>query len=97
MPSFQLTVKALEDLKEIARCSQKAWGVAQRNLYLKQFDDTFNLIAESPEIGKACDYIKLGYRKFPHSSHLIFYRIPSVEKIEIVRILHKSMDIESKF
>ncbi|MCG8434648.1 MAG: type II toxin-antitoxin system RelE/ParE family toxin, partial [Gammaproteobacteria bacterium] len=32
------------------------------------------LLAENPDIGKACDEIRDGYRKFPQGSHVIFYR-----------------------
>ena len=33
-PNFQLTVSAKEDLKNIARYTEKELGVAQRNFYL---------------------------------------------------------------
>jgi toxin ParE1/3/4 len=42
---------------------------------LKQFDDAFHLLADTPEVGTKCDFAKLGYRKFPDISHVIFYRI----------------------
>jgi toxin ParE1/3/4 len=94
---FQITNRAKADLKSIATFTQKKWGQAQRRLYLKQFDDAFCLLAESPEIGTDCSYIKSGYRKFPVASHMIFYRSISDELIEIVRILHKRMDVSAHF
>ncbi|WP_241505919.1 type II toxin-antitoxin system RelE/ParE family toxin [Parahaliea mediterranea] len=51
------------------------------------------MLADSPEDGAACDSIKMGYRKFPNGSHVIFYRNLSDTEIEIVRILHKRMDL----
>lgn len=92
MKSFQLSVKAKSDLTDIAVFTQRRWGKEQRNTYLKQFDDTFRLLAEKPDIGKACDDIRSGYRKFPQGSHLIFYKQKTKQGIQIVRILHKSMD-----
>lgn len=52
MKPFQLTLKARNDLKEIAIYTQGRWGKEQRNIYIKQFDDAFWLLAENPNIGK---------------------------------------------
>jgi toxin ParE1/3/4 len=97
MSSFKLTVKAKQDLRKIAIHTEKRWGKKQRNIYIKQFDDIFHILASSPQTGKTCDYIKEGYRKFPQSSHIVFYRIINDELIEIVRILHKKMDYSLHF
>lgn len=97
MKSFVLTSKAKADLQAIAIFTEERWGKEQRNFYIKQFDDAFHMLANAPLVGKACDYIRSGYRKFPQGSHIIFYKDISQEKIEIVRILHKNMDVESKF
>ncbi len=97
MKAFELSRKAKEDLRKIARFTEKRWGRDQRFLYIKQFDDVFHSLAKTPSIGKKCEYIKKGYRKFPQSSHIIFYREAENNKIIVIRILHKNMDIESKF
>ena len=97
MKTFELTKEAKEDLRKIARFTEKRWGRDQRYLYIKQFDDVFHLLAKTPSVGKKCDYIKNGYRKFPQSSHIIFYTEDVNSKIIVIRILHKSMDVESKF
>ncbi|WP_257264248.1 type II toxin-antitoxin system RelE/ParE family toxin [Endozoicomonas sp. ONNA2] len=94
MKPFVLTKQARADLIAIAQFTMKRWGKEQRNLYIKQFDDTFHLLAEMPEIGKSCDEIRKGYHKFPQGSHLIFFKQSSKNRIEIIRILHKSMDVE---
>jgi toxin ParE1/3/4 len=92
MGTFQLTNQAKLDLKAIAAYTQRKWGKEQRKIYLRQIDDAFHLIAETPDKGKTCDYIKFGYKKFPVTSHIIFYRILSDSHIEIARTLHKRMD-----
>ncbi|MCS0265646.1 type II toxin-antitoxin system RelE/ParE family toxin [Vibrio sp. YT-16] len=97
MKPFQLTNKAKSDLRDIALFTSRRWGREQRNIYLKQFDDSFWLLAESPDIGKTCDEIRDGYRKFPQGSHVIFYRQIGSQNIEIIRILHKSMDVNPIF
>lgn len=93
MKPFQLTLKAKEDLRDIALFTERRWGRDQRNLYIKQFDESFWLLAENPDIGRSCDEIKQGYHKFPQGSHLIFYTLMGNQQIKIVRILHKSMDV----
>ena len=92
MNSFTLTQSAKTDLKEVARFTEKNWGRTQRNIYIKQFDDMFHRLADTPSIGQKCDYIKSNYQKFPQGSHIIFYKKVSNESIQIIRILHKSMD-----
>lgn len=47
-------------------------------------------------VGKQCDEIMPGYRKFPQGSHVVFYKEGSNCVIEVVRILHKSMDVEMR-
>lgn len=97
MKTFALTSKAKADLRAIAIFTEERWEKEQRNLYIKQFDDAFHMLADTPLAGKACDYIRSGYRKFPQGSHIIFYKNNGKKKIEVVRILHKNMDVESKF
>lgn len=97
MTPFKISAKARGDLKSIATYTQKRWGRAQRNIYLKQFDDIFHTLAGSPELGTHCDLIKPGYLKLPQGSHVIFYKHGSNCKIEIIRILHEKMDVDLNF
>jgi len=91
MPYFKLSSKAKSDLKKIAAFTEKRWGRTQRNIYLLQFDQSFQQLADNPAMGTTCDHIKMGYRQFPQGSHLIFYRIGTKNIVEIIRILHKNM------
>lgn len=97
MAIFTLTKAAKSDMKGIARFTQKRWGLEQRNNYLKTLDDSFHQLARNPAIGRVCNEIKAGYYKFPIGSHMIFYRKKDDLKIQIVRVLHKSMDVEIQF
>ena len=97
MRTFTLTNKAKADLKSIAVYTQRKWGKEQRKNYVRQFDDAFHMLSETPELGHKCDFIKLGYRKFPVSSHIVFYHSTSQSEIEFVRILHKRMDSKTQF
>jgi toxin ParE1/3/4 len=96
MGTFILTTKAKADLKSIAIYTQRKWGKEQRKIYVRQFDDTFHMLSENPKAGTECDYIKNGYRKFPVTSHIVFYRNTSETNIEIIRILHKNIDARER-
>ncbi len=97
MKPFVLTRKARSDLTAIARFTEQQWGREQRNQYLKQLDDAFYFLAADPLVGKTCDDIRMGYRKFPQGSHLIFYRTGQHHCVEIIRILHKHRDTPALF
>jgi len=88
-----ITRAARRDLKKIAAYTQKTWSVAQRRLYLKGLDATFQLLADNPGAGTTCDYITAGLRKHPHERHVVFYECQD-DTIVVVRVLHKSMDVE---
>ena len=94
MPAFRLSAKSFEDLKSIARFTLKSWGREQRNIYLSKFDESFHLLADQPHLGSARDDILKGYRVYHVGRHLIFYRQKSTG-IEIIRILHDRMDVET--
>lgn len=96
MKAFALTHKAKEDLFSIALFTEKIWGRQQRNLYIKQLDEAFHMLADTPLTGKACDDIKTGYKKFPQGSHIIFYKTGEKTSIEIIRVLHKHMDVDTQ-
>jgi toxin ParE1/3/4 len=96
MKPFVLTNAAKSDLKKVAKYTQEKWGKNQRNFYIKQFDDTFHMLADTPLAGRSCDNIRASYKKFPIGSHIIFYIEAESSKIKIIRILHKRMDVELK-
>ncbi len=97
MAVYRLSNKAELDLILIGRYTLKRWGVRQRNFYIKQLDACFSSIAENPLTGTACYFIAAGYRKLPQGRHVIFYKQSESGIVEIIRVLHRSMDIESKF
>ena len=94
MPAFRLSAKSLEDLKSIGRFTLKFWGREQRNIYLSKLDESFHILADQPHVGSARDDIRMGYRVYHVGRHLIFYRQKSTD-IEIIRILHDRMDVET--
>ena len=96
MSTFTLTNMAKADLKEIAKFTQNRWGREQRDLYLQMLDVSFHQLAANPLKGKDCSDIRVGYRKLIVGSHVIFFRQTLTDTIEIVRVLHGHMDIETR-
>ena len=93
---LKLTPKARADLDAIWDYTLRRWGVVQAEIYLASLGKTMQLLVENPGLGTGIDHIKNGYRKFPAASHLLIFKVtPTV--FEVVRVLHKSMDIELAF
>jgi toxin ParE1/3/4 len=91
--TFSLTHAAKNDLRGISRFTEERWGRAQRRHYLKGLDEAFRMLADSPKLGNTCDYIEPSLRKYPFQGHVVFYDLLSDEEIQVVRVLHKSMDV----
>lgn len=96
MQLFQLSKEAKNDLPSIAVFTENRWSKTQRNFYIKQLDEAFLMLAQTPDLGILCDYIREGYKKFPQGSHIIFYKHSTSTKMLVVHILHKSMDYYSQ-
>ena len=58
--------------------------------------DEIEYISKNPKSGKDYNEIRKWYFRSRVKSHFIFYRINfKEENIEIIRILHQQMDVES--
>ena len=91
MTRYVLRPLAKRDIAKIWDYSCEKWGESQAEIYVRQIQTTFDIIALSPRLGRRCDYIRQGYFKHTVGSHVIFYRIAN-DDIEVVRILHERMD-----
>ena len=92
----RVTPRARDDLKKIGRYTERTWGKAQRNRYLKYIEARFQWLAENPHLGKHRKDICEGYYSFPEGQHVLFYLIGS-STIDIIGIPHKEMDTISYF
>ncbi len=93
MSQLRLTPKARADLDAIWDYTVKHWGVEQAEAYLLSLGETMKLLANQPGLGRNIDDIQEGYSKFPAASHILIFS-SQTDIVEIVRILHKSMDVE---
>lgn len=97
MKRFKLSVAADTDLRNIAEYTLEQWGEPQRNVYVAELFGAFEKLAENPQLATSAESIRNGYRKFPQGSHVIFFRMSDTHLIEIIRVLHKRMDVELHF
>ncbi|MGF1614691.1 MAG: type II toxin-antitoxin system RelE/ParE family toxin [Gammaproteobacteria bacterium] len=84
---------AEEDLIDIWFYSFEQWGAAQADIYLDLLNEGIYRLAENPEIGTDCGHIRQGYRRLSVRQHMVYYRISS-DRIDIIRVLHESMDAD---
>ena len=94
---YKISEKAFEDIENIWLYTMETWSIQQADRYYNLILDEIEYIAESPLSGVDYGHIRKNYRRSKVKSHLIFYRYEYNEDfVEIIRILHQSMDIEER-
>jgi toxin ParE1/3/4 len=93
MSALRLSPAARADFDSIWTYTAQRWDLDQAEAYARSSSNAMQLLASSPDLGRKIDDIRPGYLKFPAASHIIFYR-KVAGGIEVIRILHKSMDVE---
>ncbi|MHB1015021.1 MAG: type II toxin-antitoxin system RelE/ParE family toxin [Desulfurivibrionaceae bacterium] len=89
---YRLSNGAAQDIEEILEQSLVEVGLLQTENYLNSLTRCLKLLGDHPEIGRTAEDIRPGYRRFPHKSHLTFYKPTGKNGILVVRILHHHMD-----
>ncbi len=97
MAKFYLTKKAVEDLNDIWNYTYEEWSERQADKYYFSLLKSIQLLAEKPNSGKKYDIVLTELLGYKSEQHIIFYSVLSTNEIEVVRILHGSMDLKSKF
>lgn len=87
---------AARDIEKLLDKSLLNFGARQTELYFAALKDCLKLLNDNPEMGANADDLRVGYRRFNHQSHVVFYRTEK-EHLLVVRILHKSMDVNKHF
>jgi toxin ParE1/3/4 len=88
LPKFRLSGAAKRDLKEIASYTLRVWGKAQMWKYTRELTQCCGLLATEPELGRHCESLAPGLRRFETGKHVIFY-LREPDRIDVVRILHQ--------
>ncbi len=94
MTGYTLAPRARRDLQQAWTYSRDRWGRRRADIYIRQLTAIIDQIAANPLVGQACEEIRVGYRKHPVGSHMLFYVIRD-EAIVVVRVLHQQMDVDN--
>lgn len=95
MAKFYLTNKAVEDLGEIWNYTVQTWSENQAEIYYSLLIDSCQELANKSSLGKSYDVVEKNILGFKIGQHVIFYRIVTEKEIEVVRILHSTMDMKN--
>jgi len=95
--NYKISRKAAKDLKEIWLYTFEHWSIEQADRHYHLIFDDIEYLAQNPGAGKDYGHVRKGYLRSTVKSHFIFYKINSKTKLlEVIRILHQRMDIESR-
>lgn len=94
MSQYVLSPAAQADLGEIWDYTCERWGDSQAENYVRDIQRAIERAAHNPLIGRPCDEVRKGYRRHAVGSHTLYYRIAGPDLIDVVRILHKRMDVD---
>ena len=94
---YKLSLLASHDLENIWLYTFENWSIEQADRYLNLIMDEIEYIALKPDSGFDFSSVRKGYYRSRVKSHIIFYRIDQkMDTVEIIRILHQRMDLESR-
>ncbi len=69
---------------------------AAADRWIDDLDQQFGLLARQPLMGRERGELAVDVRSFPFGRYVIFY-VPLADGIDVLRVLHSSMDIEARF
>ena len=94
---YIISVEASIDLENIWLYTFENWSQEQADRYFNLIIDEIENISNDPSSGIDYSDIREGYFRSRVNSHYIFYKVNLKKKVvEIIRILHQQMDIESR-
>ena len=91
---YRISETAIKDLDGIWEYTYTNWSKEQADRYHSLIINEIEFISENFTSGKSMEHVKEGYLVVYVKSHMIFFR-RNKGIVEIIRILHQRMDIES--
>jgi toxin ParE1/3/4 len=92
MKKLAIAAAAQDDLRSIARCTEREWGADQARRYRDALRGRLALLRERPRLGRPREELASGLRSLPCGRHVIFDK-DAEERLEVLRILHGGMDV----
>jgi toxin ParE1/3/4 len=94
--TYVISKKAVTDIEDIWLYTFRKWSLEQADRYYNLIFDEIEYICKNADAGKSMEHTRKEYRVSKVKSHLIFYRISTENKIEVIRVLHERMYIENR-
>ena len=69
MANYSLSGEADTDIQTIAEDSINRWGLARAEAYIMALHETFQKLANFPEIGRDASHIRSGYMQMASASY----------------------------
>ncbi|MGB0166669.1 MAG: type II toxin-antitoxin system RelE/ParE family toxin [Luteibaculum sp.] len=91
---YRISKQAGFDLEHIWYYTYRKWSKEQADHHYHLILSEIDFIANNFHLGKSIEGTRKNYRYTPVKSHLIFYRRSDDQVVEIIRILHKGMEIK---
>lgn len=96
MADYVLTNKAVHDLSSIWNYTVDTWSERQADKYYFMLLDSCQEIADGKVSGKNYPEIDSQVLGLKVGMHILFYRLTLKGKVEILRILHVTMDLKNR-
>ena len=96
MSAYVISEKAVEDINNIWIYTAENWSVAQADRYYNLIYDEIEYIVNNFDMARDFGEIRKSYKCSKVKSHLIFFKKDKMNEIEVSRVLHERMDIESR-
>lgn len=98
MAKVRFTNKAVEDLSEIWNYTFDKWSESQADIYYTSLVSACRKVAANPFLfGQTYRNIQEDLFGYRCHKHIIFYRVLENRDVEIIRILHQRMDLETGY
>ncbi len=95
MNNYRISNMAIQDLNSIWFYTFQKWSKKQADKYYRELISEIKNVAMNFIDGNPVTQIRAGYRSSKVNSHVIFYKLGIDNIVEVVRVLHMSMDWES--
>lgn len=95
--NYKISIEAEKDLEKIWLYTFETWSLEQADYYYNLLMNEIEYLSENPKNGQDFNHIRKGYYRSRVKSHFIFYKVNlKSNELEVIRILHQKMDIESR-
>ena len=90
MTTYSVASLADSDQRLIAHYTLQVWGTVQAKRCVQGLRECFQLLATNPLLGRPCDFLVRGLRRFEHGKHVVFY-VLAADGVLVARVLHQQM------